>query len=253
MRVLIVMLVTALIMGGISLAHKGLEPGAQGQEEKSLAPHEPTKVDSLPDSLRFASDVALRKRLIEGGLRELDAIRTKYANDMLLGINCDVAKARVLQDYGRATVSPLMLGASLMPRGGQQSVFAFHAINLGRETDRLLIVGRTRAGALFRVVYHFDIEWKAPSLVEQRMTLARKVSPDEIEKLGDVKRVASGREVHLPFRFGQLPIPDISPIAAAVEDRSGRTSNFVAVLEARGGPASGEETDKVQPVAEEKR
>lgn len=247
MRVLTVMLVTAFIIGGVLLGRKRLGPGAQGQDERSVAPQQVTTLDSLPDSLRLAGDVALRDKLIEGGLRELDGIKGKYANDMLLGINCEAAKARMVRDYGTANVTPFMLGASLISRGGQQPVFAFHALNLRRETDRLLIVGKTPAGAILRVVYHFDIALKDPSLLARRMALVRKVSPDEIGRLGDVKRVGSGSEVHLPFRFGQLPIPDISPIAAGVEDRSGRTSNFVPVVESRAGPASGEQTDTVQP------
>ncbi len=219
MRVLIAILVTAFIVGGILLARKELGPAA-------------TMPEALPDSLRFPDDETLRDRLIEGVFGGLDMIKTKYPDDMLLAINCDVAKTRVAEDYATANVSPFMLGASLMPRGGQPLVLAFHALNLDRETDRLLIVGRTRDGALLRVVYHFNITHKDPSLVAQRMALVQKVSAEEIERLGDVKRTKSGAEVHLPFRFNQLPMPDISPLAAAVEDRSGRPSNFVPVLEA---------------------
>jgi hypothetical protein len=247
MGALLLVLLGATVLVAIVLARKRFDYGARAQGVRNGAPHQPAKPDSLPDSLHLADDVALRSWLIDGCLIALDTIKVKYASDMLLGMNCDAAKARALEDYGRVDVSPLMLGASLVPRGAEPTVLAFHALNVRRETDRLLIVGKTPAGAILRVVYHFGIVWKDSSLVAQRMVLVRKVSPDEIQRLGDVKQVTSGSEVHLPFRFHLLPVPDISPLAAAVEDRSGRTSNFVVVFEARGDPASDRETDRERP------
>jgi hypothetical protein len=229
--VLIVILMVASIIVIILHSHEESASGLHVQGEKNLGSNQPTKITALPDSLKFANSDLLRDRLINDGLIELDTIKSKYATDMLLGVNCDVAKSRVFQDYGKENISPLMLGASIIHLNGRKPVFAFQALNLDRETDRLLIVGRTSTGDLLRVVYHIDIEMKEPSLVVQRFRSMQKVSIDEIQRLGEVKWIKSEIQVYLPFLSYPLPIPDISPIAAAVEDRKGRSSNFVTVLE----------------------
>lgn len=164
-------------------------------------------------------------------LHMLNSVKRTDPDNVLLGVNCELAKERAVQDCEQANASPLMLDAVLLPHGEREPILRFSALNTRRETDRLLLAGKTATGELLRVVYSLNGAWKEASLVTLRGVSVRKVSTEDIQRLGSVKRSEVGIEVNIRIKPGtsEIPIPDITPIVAAVGDRNGYVSNFIKV------------------------
>jgi len=199
----------------------------------STKPRAQPAMAPLPESLLFSTRRDAREKLITNGYDLLQDVRKRYAGNLLVEVNCEVARERLVREYEMAECNPLMLAASILPLHDDGDAFMFCAINPRRETDRLILEGTSDSGRRVRVVYHFAKVYKEPELVIISVHRMFHVDPQEIATMGERAEKALGVEVHFPDvrpGFGPWPVPSSTSLVAAIGDRNGHLSNFVEVL-----------------------
>ncbi len=135
-----------------------------------------------------------------------------------------------------------MLRAWLIRREDKEPVLLYDALNTRRETNHLVLAGKDAGGATVRVFYHFiDRNIKDDSMLHSGAeTVKTRLAIAELRKLGSEVQGSSGNEIHINVPgLTPIAVPNFAQLAAAVGDRNGRISNFVAVGEMHVDEATG--------------
>lgn len=152
--------------------------------------------------------------------------------DVLSRAQCEAALHALNREQDLGTQPPIALFSATGLMANGQPYLTLFVVNTNRETSRGHILARGPNGDFVHIVYDFQ-PWAKEQTYRWMRLLRAEYVPWEILR----ERASAEEDGHIHFIVQEgtngniVPFPDISvaKVCVAVEDRSGRMSNFVPV------------------------
>jgi hypothetical protein len=193
--------------------------------------------DALPDMVGPVDPSERTAVLRDRALERLSDV-PRFADSPAFHGNWMLARQIILVGRESFHRPPHAIGAVLQQVRGR-SVISVLAVNLRRETDCVILAYVLEDGRLCTTECRFPIKSKFFSYLTETGLRAKFLPAKELPALAQ-EGPWGNLVIDVEYSHGvELPLPDGLPLAAAVRDRSGQTSDFVPVTVLDGATAEG--------------
>ena len=193
-------------------------------------PQQPLELQPLPENaLNRSSGAELKPILLESARHFCTTHPVlNFVSDGAVAIGNMEAALNIL-DSARSfdQAAPVAIYATFGIDGLKRKYVGVWALNLNRETLRLTIIAHGPDRQVVRISAALPCREKALEFIDQHFTLAAFVTWDEITRSAEWTSDTRGQ---ISVKEGDtVPIPMDVALAAGIEDRNGKKSNFVPV------------------------